>query len=149
MSNVIDVARGVAQVLADAGVGDWNSAGNAPPTDQADPWIVFKEMPDVPDRCIVITCYVYAVMPGMAQDQFRVQIRCRGAAEDASDVDTIADAAFTTLHGLTYAQFGGVLVNQMLQASSVPMGLDQNRRWERSDNYVIDGTSQSTANRPQ
>jgi hypothetical protein len=148
VSNDVDIMTGVAALLDTAGIGVYDAANGPPPTGLTLPWIRFKEMPDAPDRCIVITAYSYANQPRMALDQPRLQIRCRGARDDAFDVDEITGQVFDALHGLTYVTWGGVAVHQVLQQSRIPMGVDSDRRWELSDNYLIDADVPATANRP-
>lgn len=144
MSNDVDVMLGIAQLGDTAGVWDYDPAGY----DASETGAFFKKMPDTPDRCVVITAYTIANLPNQPLDKMNVQIRFRGLPDNETDVDELGGAAFALLHGLTDRTFGGVHVTQMLQKSSLPMGLDQNNRWERSDNYTLDVDVPATANRP-
>lgn len=144
MSNDVDVMLGLAQYGQTAGIWVYNAGGY----DAGDTGAFFKKMPDTPDRCVVITAYTMANLPDGPLDQMNVQLRFRGLPDNDTDVDQLGGAAFDLLHGLKNVTFGGVHVIQMLQKSSIPMGIDQNQRWERSDNYTLDVDVPATANRP-
>jgi hypothetical protein len=148
VSNDADIMRGIAQRLHDAGLGLYDPTGAAYTDPMTLPAIVFKEMPDVPDRVICITAYTIAGQPAMPLDTPSLQIRTRGAPDAAFDCDDIAGAVFDNLHGATRIPLGTVTAVQILQRSSIPMGIDSNRRWERSDNYAIDANVPTTSNRP-
>jgi hypothetical protein len=49
---------------------------------------------------------------------------------------------------LTHQQYGSVHVIQILRASTVPLGLDDLQRDERSDNYALDVNPPATSARP-
>lgn len=146
MTNLVDIMTGLAELLDGAGIGDFSPTAAYAAGDTA---IALKNMPADPDRAIVITAYLVDAQPAMHLDQVNVQIRTRGAPDDTTDVDVLADQVYAFCQGLTYVQLGGVTVNQMILKSSIPMGIDQNNRWERSDNYTLDVDVPATANRPQ
>lgn len=137
MSHTTDLLHGLAQMLADAGVVTYNSDGT--PYTAGQTGLFFKDMPPDPDRVVVLTPFgANSDQPLITLGHQPVQVRCRGTA-DPLDVDTLADAVFTVLHGATNLTFGSVHVVQILRTNSIPLGMDeQSLRWERSDNYGID-----------
>lgn len=145
MSNDVDVMTGLAQLLDDAGVGTYRPSGTYAADETA---IVFVKMPAAPDRCICITAYTYANWPDEPEDQQRIQIRCRGARNDMLDASRLRGAVYDQVHGLTNRNFGSVHATQILQQSSVPMGVDDSDRNEFADNYTADVDVPATANRP-
>lgn len=145
MSNDVDVMTGLAQLLDALGVATYNPTGHYGASDTA---IVFKSMTADPDRVVCLTAYTYANMPDWAVDQIRVQIRCRGARTNNTDADVLAGAVYDQLHGRSNFDLGAVHVDQMLQQSSVPMGIDDSDRWERADNYTLDVSVPATLIRP-
>lgn len=145
MSNDVDVITGLAQLLDTLGIADYDPTGAYQTGDTA---VVFKTMPADPDRVVCLTAYTYANMPDWAVDQIHVQIRCRGARNQATDADVLAGAVYDQLHGRSGFDLGAVHVDQMLQQSSVPMGIDDSDRWEQSANYVLDVSVPATTIRP-
>jgi hypothetical protein len=68
--------------------------------------------------------------------------------QDPRDVDELGDAIFTLLHGLTNVTFGSVVAEQVLRQSSITLGQDQAKRWERADAFYIDVALPPSSNRP-
>lgn len=138
MSFTTDLLQGLAQYLATAGVGTYRSTGAYLSSETA---IVFDAMPPEPDRAIVLSDYPVSDDPSLSDSVLGIQIRTRGIA-DPLDVKAISDAVFNLLHGANGVNFGTVRVVEILRNSGIPMGRDENNRWERSDNYY------ATVNRP-
>jgi hypothetical protein len=138
MSVTTDILNGVAQLLNDAAVGvfDANRVWTLTDTQTA---ITFKDVPAVPDRVLALSPFgANSDNPLTTYGRQQLQLRARGTT-DPRDVDQILDSAFTVLHGATNLTFGSVHVVQILRVSTIPLGMDQqDRRWQRSDNYQLD-----------
>lgn len=141
-----DVLQGLAQYLANVGAFAYKPAGGYLPTDTA---AVFGELPTAPDRAVGITLYnsVDAVQESFSS--VRVQFMFRGSANNSLDVGDAAAAVFANLHNLKGVWFGSTFLVQALRVSTVPLGLDANKRSLRSDNYQLDINPPTTALRPE
>jgi len=144
-STARDLLTGLAQMIADSGIGVYRLTGSYAADETA---VVFKSMPSSPDRAIVLTAVPMTDQVFIPMGMVLVQTRCRGVPGDPLDVDDLGDAVFDLLHGLTDQQFGAVHIIQCLRNSSVPMGQDSNRRWERIDHFYIDLDYAPTTHRP-
>lgn len=131
MSFTGDLLNGLAQYLDDAGVGTYRPAGAYAEGETA---IVFAAMPPDPDRAIVLSDYPVTDDPSLSDSVIGIQIRTRGGV-DPHDVTSISDALFDLLHGANAISFGPVHVVEIFRNSGIPMGRDENNRWEHSDNY--------------
>lgn len=147
MSVTSDLVRGLAVWLADAGVGLTYRADGTPYT-PAEVGIYAKALPVSPDRATAITVYGATDEPKIPVSGFRVQLWFRGRPNDTLDVDDIADPVFLALQGAENLTFGQVHVVQVLRVSSVQLGIDGNKRSERSDNYRVDVDLPVTVGRP-
>lgn len=118
----------LAQLLAGAGVGSWPG-----PYAATDVGIFYGAIDSEPDRAIGITSYLPTddVVTGLAIR--RVQFRFRGARANPAGANDLADATFTVLQGLTRRNG----INHAERVSSAQLGVDQNARLERTDNYSI------------
>jgi hypothetical protein len=105
-------------------------------------------MPASPDRVITLTAVNQGDDITMPLGQVMVQVRGRGLPNRPTDVDDLLDSIFAVLHGTTNLVFGSVTVVQMNRKVSVPMGMDDSKRWERVDQYYLDLDFPPTANRP-
>lgn len=142
-----DLLNGVAQYLAAQGVGTYRSDGSAYLTTETA--IVFGELPVAPDRVIALSLYggpADEVKSNLSHP--RLQLMMRGAAENTLDVGDLATQAFAALQGIESMDFGSAHLVQCYRVSSVPQGLDSNRRSERADNYQIDVNTPNTVGRP-
>jgi hypothetical protein len=139
-----DLLNGVAALIATAGIAAFDQNGVYQPTDTG---IFFKAVNPTPDRIITLTAYQVSDAVTMPETRYGVQVRMRGTT-DPRDVDELGDSVFTLLHGLTGAQFGSVTVEQMLRQSSITLGQDSAKRWERADAYYVDAGLTPTPNRP-
>lgn len=149
MSATNDLLDGVARMLQTAGVGNYT-----PPYATTDTGIYFSLMPAgseaIPpgtDRCIVLTAYALTDSAANPWTQWRLQVRTRGSS-DPFDVNTLSDQVYALLEAAGPVTFGTASVSQILRVSSIPMGQDTNRRWEQSQNFLVDGTVPSTIARP-
>lgn len=145
MSETADLLDGIARTIDAAGIAQYRADG---PYQAGDVPITFKSMPANPDRAVTLTVYGASDHPTIPLGERRLQVRVRGAAGDSLDADDLADAVFDALHGLTHQQYGSVHVIQILRVSTVPLGLDDLQRDERSDNYALDVNPPTTPGRP-
>lgn len=146
MSPTSDLLTGLAQFLADQGVVTYRSDGSAYAASETG--VVFGLMPQTPDRVVCLTDYPVNDDAANPWSQVRVQIRTRGVPNDPLDNAQLRDAVNTALQSKAALTFGSVTVAQALRISSIPMGIDDNRRFEYADNYQFDVQLPSTANRP-
>lgn len=85
-----------------------------------------------PHRGVAVTLYDSDVDLRTAHlASARVQLRFRGVPGDPLDADRLASQVFRTLHGMS--RRGGI--NNAQRTSVAQLGVDENRRRERADNY--------------
>jgi hypothetical protein len=134
---------GMAQHLEDAGIGSWSPAGVYAASDTG---ITIRAIPDHPDRLITLASYPLGTnLPGMADHLTAVQIRLR-AGPDPRECDDLADAIFDLLDGTSGLIWGGIPVKDVGRRSYTSMGQDGSRRWERSENYIVDAMRPTSNN---
>jgi hypothetical protein len=139
-----DLLDGIALLIASHGTAVYNQSGVYQPTDTA---IFFKVVNPTPDRIVVLTAYQVSDDPSLPMSRLGVQVRVRGT-QDPRDVDELGDAIFGYLHGLINTDFNSVHADQVLRQSSITLGQDDAKRWERADAYYIDLGTPPTNNRP-
>lgn len=146
MSDTSDLLTGIATMIAGAGLGITYSPAGTYLASQTG--IFMKIMPATPDRVVTLTAVNQGDNITMPLGQVMVQVRGRGIAGNPVDVDDLLDSIFNILHGTTNLTFGGLTVIQMNRKVSVPMGMDDSKRWERVDQYYLDVSTPPTALRP-
>lgn len=146
MSFTVDLLTGLAQHLADADIGITYRPSD--PYLPAETGVFFKALPTGPDRCVVITAYATSDEAKVALSHVRVQFWFRGVANDTLDVDNLGDDAFAVLQGAEDLTFGAAHLVQALRVSSIQLGVDDNKRSQRSDNYELDLDVPLTPGRP-
>lgn len=146
MSATSDLLYGLAQFLAAAGVATYRADGSAYLGSETA--VVFALMPQEPDRVVCLTDYTLSDDAANPWSQVRVQVRTRGLPNDPMDVRALRDAVYDALQSEAALTFGTVTVAQVLRVSSIPLGLDDNRRYELADNYTLDVQLPATVNRP-
>lgn len=146
MAATRDLLTGLAQMIADTGIGVFNPSGIYAATDTG---IIFKNMPSKPDRCIVLTMVPLTDMTTIPVGKVLVQVRTRGLPNNPLDVDDLGDAVFDLLQGVTDVTLGSAHIIQCLRNSSVPMGVDSAQRWERVDHMYVDMDYPPTPLRPE
>ena len=129
-----DLLTGLAAHLAAGGIGaTWNTSGAYTVLQTG---IVLGNVPQSPDRVIVLTAYGVEDSPNLSDSVLGVQIRCRWSGQDPRPVDDLSDAIFNLLHGRTALTLStGVTVVQCLRNSATTLGQDENGRWSNSSNY--------------
>ena len=140
-----DLLTGIAQTLADAGVGTYRTDGTAYAAGETA--IVFGELPTTPDRAIALSLYAATDAPVQNLSTVRAQLMFRGAVNANLDVGDLATEAFGVLQGMTARDYGTAHVIQAGRISAVPLGQDANKRYTRADNYQIDVNTPYTAYR--
>lgn len=141
-----DLLTGIAQFLNDEGLAVYKPAGGYLATDVA---VVFGELPTAPDTAVGLTIYGSSDEVKQNLSRYRMQIWTRGAANNSLGASAIASPIFDALQGREEFWLGSVYVIQTFRASFVPMGIDANKRYERSDNYVFDVNTPATSGRPE
>lgn len=128
-----DVITGVAQLLDAAGIATWRPTGAYLAGETA---ITVGLLPPRPARALALTVYGSSDDPHLADSLVQLQVRTRGSS-DPRDVDVLADLVFDELHGRTGFDLDGVPVIEAHRESWASLGIDENGRWERSDNYYL------------
>ena len=133
MSFTSDLFTGMATAIADQSSAAFRATGTYLSTEIP---IVHKTMPDRPDRCIAITFYPVDDGDFIGTDVLGMQVRER-SAKGHPDCDTVLDEIFDALQNAAHFTANGIRINLVERNSSLPMGLDQNQRQERSDSYYL------------
>lgn len=131
-----DLLVGLAQLLAeDPAIGVWKP--DEPYADD-EVGIVLGRLPQSPDAGIALAAYSVTDDPVHADTTTGVQIRLRTASEGSGPTDDLADLIYDRLHGRWAFELNGIRVQWARRTSGAPLGVDQNQRRERSDNYYFD-----------
>ncbi|MGW6499328.1 minor capsid protein [Nonomuraea angiospora] len=137
-----DLLTGLAQMLAAAGVAEWDPDGIYMPAQTA---LTIGGLPTSPDAAIALA--MYGSGTGMddvvnADTTVQIQFRMRGGP-DPRVVDDLADGVYDQVHGLANHELvTGAFVLLAQRRLVTPLGRDDSGRWERADSYEI------TAHRP-
>lgn len=95
------------------------------------------------DYGVAISLSLYSDNARQGQRQYGVQFRTRGGT-DAREVDDMAEAVHQALHGRSRIAAGTSVIAHCWRISSVSLGRDDSRRWQRSDNYLMDVSTLGT-----
>lgn len=145
MSITADLLAGVAAELEVAGIAQRSDTGWS----DGQTAITYSFMPSAPDRVVTLTVYRSGPEhPEQPLGRMNLQVRTRGLPGEPGDVDDLDDSIYLLLQGLTGRAYGSLFVIQVMQRSSLPMGVDTNDRWERSSNYALDVNYPPTQSRP-
>lgn len=138
MSGVVSqVAVGVADLLATAGVGYWSPDGTGSNTAGL-PVILIAREPDSPDAVLCLTVRRTSDDPTYADSTVEVQVISRtDASANVLAVDDLAEAVFDVLHGYAGSLSTGVPVITSARVGGGPLGTDGQERRRRSDNYSL------------
>jgi hypothetical protein len=141
-----DLLDGLASATAVAGIGLYQDTAYATSD-------IGIGIGDIPTDCVSgigITDYLATNdSPNQALGLVGIQFLFRGLPDDRVSVTNLADAVFQLWQGVTHRQFGTCHVIQMLRRTSLPLGVDELRRWRRADNYYLDINPPATSNRNQ
>lgn len=116
---------------------DWHDSDNDLPDAEphvpatGDVVIFYGAIGTEPDRAVGVRVYTTTDEPDLAWR--RVQLRLRGEAGRPDGADALATPAFEALHGLS--RVGGI--SSISRKSMAPAGADDNRREQRTENYLI------------
>lgn len=139
MSWTATLAHGLAEYLAAAGIAVYRPTGIY---HDGETGIVIGTVPASPPRVVVLTPYPLSDDVDQADSVLGLQVRARGASGDPREVLDLVDAVFDALHGATHLDLAGALVHLAERTASLPMGQDQNSRYQHADTYQL------TAHRP-
>ncbi|TMR97535.1 minor capsid protein [Nonomuraea basaltis] len=137
MSFTRDLLTGVAELLAAAGVADWNPDGLYTPAQTA---LTIGGLPSSPDKAISLA--VYGAGRGgddvtEPDSNVQMQARIRGS-DDPRVTDDLADDLFDELHGLANVQLStGVWLLLAQRRIVAPLDRDSSGRWGRADSYEL------------
>jgi hypothetical protein len=123
----------------------WSPAGTY---SAAQTGIFLKLLPAAPDRCVTLNLVPQGDDPSMPYGQSMLQVRGRGLPNKPTDVDDLLDSIFDVMHGAVNLTFGACHITQMNRRTSVPMGMDDSKRWERIDQFYLDVDYPPTTARP-
>lgn len=130
---ISDVLKNLCAYLDSAGVGTYRSTGKYETDETA---ITIKRLPTSPDRAIAVAAYNSADDITLPTVAVSIQIRFR-AGDNRTDVDDLADEAFSQLHGRHHFLMGEMKVARAHRVNFAGLGVDDNRREERADNYEL------------
>ena len=108
----------------------WRETG--PPYTATEVGIWYRTIGETPDRAIGVTVYG-GTDPTVYEPQRRAQLHFRGARDDVAGADNLADVAFLLLHERPRGQG----LSSIARTSFGSLSIDDNRRAERTDNYLI------------
>lgn len=130
---------GLAEHLADHGLGVWRPDGTAYQPDEVA--ISDRGIIPQPDRLIVLTDYIVPGQPdGLADMLIGVQIRLRGTTDPrvvrdlGSEIYDLLDSSGRQVWGQPGRE---VHVTDVWRQSYTQLGADQRGRWEASHNYYV------------
>jgi hypothetical protein len=132
-----DLLTGLAVLLAEAGVGNWNESGIYTAAQRA---ITLGGLPTKPDEAISLAIYGTGTGgddPDQSDSTVLVQARMR-TASDPRIVGDYADQVFAALHGRSNLTLSTGVVVLLIQRTIVaPLARDSSGRWERPDSYEL------------
>ncbi len=134
MGFTTDLLTGVAQRLNAAGVGVWRPTGTYADTEVA---IVLGVPGQSPPAVIALATYRNADHPALSDSTLGMQVRVRGKDADPRNADDLADGVFDVLQGLHGADLNGVRLVYAKRVSTLPLGISEHGRHERTDNYDL------------
>ncbi|WP_405195178.1 minor capsid protein [Streptomyces anulatus] len=133
MSYTADLVEGLAELLAEQGLGTYGPPDEPYPTTGTA--IVLGVMPTLPDRVLCLTPYPIEDTGGQ-EAITAVQVRMR-AGRDPRAVYTAADGVFGVLDGREHYRLRTVPVSLSWRQSEASLGLDSSNRMELSANYYF------------
>lgn len=135
MGFTADLLSGVAQLL------DTQTSAVYDPFntyDDTQVGIILGPPTQTPPSQVTLAAYGNTDDPVAADSVVQVQARYRSPDARPGPADDLADEVFMALQGLHGKDLiGGVHVVYCKRNSSLPLGVDGNGRWERSDNYDL------------
>lgn len=131
---ISQILNGLAAWLAANDFGVFTLTGVYQPTDRA---ITLKRLPGKPDSALAVNVYdVLDPVPPVLGRVVKVQLRFR-APGPPDVVDDWADEVCRSLNYLHNFMAGDLKVSRAHRISFASLGLDENGREERTDNYEL------------
>lgn len=131
--SVKELLEGLAVWLASQGFGVYRTST---PYTAADKAITIKRLPATPDWALAVNVYDVADEISLPTKRVRVQLRFRAPGIPTA-VDEWADDVAAALHGLHHFTAGNVRIERAERINFAALGVDDNRREERTDNYEL------------
>lgn len=147
MTDSLDLLDGVAALIV-AGVAGtaYNTAGTYT-TGQVG--IFNMLMPATPDEVITLTWVPQVENPSLPQGSGLLQIRCRGAAnKPRRPVEILDQISALFLGKMTIPLTSTLQIMQVRDRVRAPLGMDDSKRWDWTDNYTLDVAYTPTVARP-
>ena len=116
---------------------DWHDSDLDAPEDEPHVYapdavvIYYGAIGTEPDKAVGVRVYGTTDEPDLSWR--RAQLRLRGVAGRPDGADKLSAPSFAILHGLS--RLGGI--SSISRQSMAPAGTDDNRREERTENYLI------------
>lgn len=110
----------------------WNTSNGLPN-------ITFGAMPASPDNVVTINVYDSSIArDDPANPDYWVQFRFRAAGNDPGNVGDMADNLAALLLDQTHITLApGVQIRHATRTVRTPVGMDDNKRYERADSYRL------------
>lgn len=106
-------------------------------------------MPATPDEVIVLTWVPQVEHPSLPQGAGLLQIRCRGAAnKPRRPLELLDQVAALFLGKMTIPLTATLQIMQVRDRVRAPLGMDDLKRWDWTDNYTLDVAYTPTVARP-
>lgn len=146
-----ELLYGLAELLADAGVGVWRPDG--PAYTAGEVGILLEDLLEDPDELVVLNSYdldraAFGIPAEVPVDAVAIQIRTRTAPGIAGS-RRLDDAVYDLLEGAERLDLGnGVVLCNVYRNSAGPLGRDAQDRRERVSNFYA-LVERPTAHRPQ
>lgn len=131
--SVKELLEGLAGWLAAGGFGVYKTTS---PYGTADRAITIKRLPASPDWALAVNVYDISDEIMLPTKRVRVQLRFRAPGSPTA-VDEWADNVAAALHGLHHFTAGNVRIERAERINFAALGVDDNRREERTDNYEL------------
>lgn len=128
---VSDVRRALATYLHDQGVAVYKTAAPYVSSDRA---VFLRSMQSAPDTAVAIEVYGIVDELVLPNVEIRVQFYFRGPGDVADD---FADDVFQVLHDQHHFLAGDLRVQRARRLYAAPLGVDDNQREQRTDNYGL------------
>lgn len=120
--------------MADQGLANltWNTTNGLPN-------IAYGAMPASPDNAVTVNVYDRSIArDDRGNPDYYVQFRFRAAGNDPGPVGDMADALAQHLLDQTHVDLTpAVTIRHATRTVSTPVGMDDNKRYERADSYRL------------
>ncbi|OZB88838.1 MAG: hypothetical protein B7X41_06060 [Microbacterium sp. 14-71-5] len=147
MTDTLDLLDGVSAYVVSGVPGlAFNASGTYPAGVTG---IFHMLMPATPDEVVVLTWVPQVEHPSMPQGSGLLQVRCRGAAnKPRRPVELLDQIAVLFLGKLTIPLTLTLQIMQVRDRVRAPLGMDDSKRWDWTDNYTLDVAYTPTVARP-